>query len=102
MSAKINFAVLVVAATTLIFGGSSIAAPPGQSSGVIRIEQPPTTSYMQSQVGTPNELSPLAPAEAKNMRKVGNQWLCDVNGQTMVFIEGASCWEPHQQEGRKK
>lgn len=102
MSAKINFAVLVVAATALIFGGSGLAASPGQSSGAIRVEQPPTTSYMQSQVGTPNELSPLAPAQAKNMRKVGNQWLCDVNGQTMVFHDGASCWEPHQPEGRQK
>jgi hypothetical protein len=56
----------------------------------------PPTSYMRSQVGTSNELSPQAPGEAKNLRKVGNQWLCEVNGRTMVYNHASSCWEPQQ------
>ncbi len=37
------------------------------------LQQPPMTSHMKSAVGTSNELSPMAPPEAKNIRKVGNQ-----------------------------
>ena len=70
----------------LLMGGDVFAAPP--------IEQPPKTSYMQSTVGTPDELSPLAPAEARKVRKVDNQWTCEINGQPMVYNEAASRWEP--------
>lgn len=70
----------------LLMGGNVCAAPP--------IEQPPKTSYMQSTVGTPDELSPLAPAEARKVRRVGNQWTCEINGQPMVYNEAASRWEP--------
>jgi len=70
----------------LLMGGNVFAAPP--------IEQPPKTSYMQSTVGTPDELSPLAPAEAKKVRKADNQWTCEINGQPMVYNEAASRWEP--------
>ena len=72
----------------LLMGGSGLAAPP--------IQQPPKTSYMQSTVGTPDELSPLAPAEARKVRKIGNQWTCEINGQPMVYNEAASRWEPKQ------
>ena len=72
----------------LLVEANSFAAPP--------IQQPPKTSYMQSTVGTPDELSPLAPAEARNVRKVGNQWICEINGQPMVYNEAASRWEPKQ------
>ena len=72
----------------LLMGGNVFAAPP--------IVQPPQTSYMQSQVGTPDELSPLAPAEAKKVCKVGNQWTCEINGQPMVYNAAASRWEPKQ------
>jgi hypothetical protein len=58
------------------------------------VQQPPPTSYMKSAVGTPNELSPLAPPGACNVHKVGNRWTCEVNGQTMVYNEAASRWEP--------
>jgi hypothetical protein len=51
---------------------------------------------MQSQVGTPNELSPLAPAEARKIQKVGNHWTCELNGQAMIFNDAASCWEPQR------
>jgi hypothetical protein len=73
-------------AALVLMGGNVSAAPP--------IEQPPKTSYMQSKVGTPEELSPIAPPEAKNVSKVGNQWTCEINGQPMVFNEATSRWEP--------
>jgi hypothetical protein len=86
----------------LIILGSGCASAPvapspsqGQQSGVF-IEQVPITGYMRSQVGTPNELSPLAPAEARNIRKVGNLWCCDLNGQAMIFNSATSCWVPQQ------
>jgi hypothetical protein len=79
-------------------GGSSstsaVSSAPA-SSGAIQIKQDPMTSHMRSQVGTPNELSPLAPPESRNMRKVGDKWYCEVHGQPMVFNHAASCWEPH-------
>ncbi len=68
------------------------ASPPPQASGIY-VEQDPMTAYMQSQVGTPNELSPIAPAEARNIRKVGGRWCCDLNGQARVFNGATSCWE---------
>ncbi len=71
------------------------ASPPAQATGVY-MKQDPMTSYMQSQVGTSNELSPIAPAEAKNIRKVGDRWCCDLNGQPLVFNGATSCWEPQR------
>jgi hypothetical protein len=41
-------------------------------------------------------VSPLAPLEARNVRKVGNQWLCDVNGRVMVYNEATASWQPQQ------
>ena len=55
--------------------------------------QQPPTGYMRSAVGTPNELSPMAPGNARNLRKVGDHWVCEVNGRTMVYNSAASCWE---------
>ncbi len=72
----------------LLMMGSGFAAS--------EIVQPPKTPYMQSTVGTPDELSPLAPGEARNVRKAGNQWTCEINGQPMVYNEAASRWEPKQ------
>jgi hypothetical protein len=86
MHVKIHFAWMAVVVGLLIMSGSGFAAPP--------IEQVPRTPYMQSTVGTPDELSPLAPAEARKVRKVGNQWTCEINGQPMVYNEAASRWEP--------
>jgi len=71
-----------------LMGATAFAAPP--------IEQPPKTPYMQSTVGTPDELSPIAPAEAKKVCKVGNRWTCEINGQPMVYNEATSRWEPTQ------
>jgi hypothetical protein len=88
MRGKIYLALMAGVAALLFGGGIVGAAPP--------IEQPPKTSYMQSKVGTADELSPIAPAEAKKVCKVGNQWTCEINGQPMVYNEAASRWEPKQ------
>ncbi len=71
------------------------ASPQPTASGIY-VEQDPMTAYMQSQVGTPNELSPIAPAEARNIRKVGGRWCCDLNGPARVFNGATSCWELQQ------
>ena len=88
MDVKIYLAWMAGVVALLLMVGSGFAAPP--------IVQPPKTSYMQSTVGTPDELSPLAPAEARKVLKVGNQWTCEINGQPMVYNEAASRWEPKQ------
>ena len=77
--------------------GVEQSAPQVQATSAgIQVEQVPMTNYMRSQIGTPNELSPLAPANAKNIRKVKGQWLCDLNGQVYVF-NGVSTWVPQSQ-----
>jgi hypothetical protein len=109
MQMKIHLASMAMAALLLLILGSgcasSPAAPPsspaqppssqGQPSGTF-VKQVPITSYMRSQEGTPNELSPLAPPEAKNIRKVGHHWVCEINGRALVFNRATSCWEPQQ------
>ncbi len=82
----------LVLASGLATGCAAPASRQPQASGIY-VEQVPITSYMQSQVGTPNELSPIAPAEARNIRKVGGRWCCDLNGQARVFNGATSCWE---------
>lgn len=102
MQVKIHLSRMAVVASMLIILGSGCASSPVelpssqvQQSGIF-VEQVPITSYMRSQVGTPNELSPLAPSQGRNVRKVGNHWVCDVNGQALVFNGATSCWEPQQ------
>jgi hypothetical protein len=94
MHVKIHLAFLAVVGALLIGMGSGFAAP--------QIEQSPMTPYMRSAVGTPDELSPLAPAEARKVKKVGDRWTCEINGQPMVYNEAASRWEPQSQAGQKK
>jgi hypothetical protein len=94
MYLKIHLAWSAAVVAQLIMLGSGFAAA--------EIVQPPKTGYMQSTVGTTDELSPLAPAEARKVRKVGNQWTCEINGQPMVYNEAASRWEPQSQAGQKK
>lgn len=65
----------------------------GCASSSQQLEQPPKTGYMKNAVGTPNELSPMAPPEAKNIRKVGNQWQCEINGQEMRYNPATAHWE---------
>ncbi len=89
MHCKINLYGMALAASLLLILTSGCASSEA-------LTQPAQTSYMKSAVGTPNELSPLAPPEARNIRKVGNQWLCDVNGRTMIYNDAAACWQPQQ------
>jgi len=102
MQVKIHLSRVTMVASILIIlisgcASSPVASPSSQvqQSGIF-IKQEPMTSYMRSQVGTPNELSPLAPAEARKVQKVGNQWTCEINGQPMIFNDATSCWEPQQ------
>jgi len=88
MHIKIRLAWSAVLVAQLIMLGSGFAAS--------ELVQPPKSSYMQSTVGTPDELSPIAPAEARKVCKVGNQWTCEINGQPMVYNETSSRWEPKQ------
>jgi len=90
MKIKIYLSGMVVVASMLIILASGCAS---SSSSLV---QPPVTSHMKSTVGTPDELSPLAPAEAKNLRKVGNHWLCDLNGKAMFYNDATARWEPQQ------
>jgi hypothetical protein len=99
MHLKIDLVRMVAAAALLIILASGCASHPAgppssaaQQSGV-QVEQVPITSYMRSRVGTPDELSPLAPAEARNVRKVGDKWKCDWHGQTMTYNNTTSRWE---------
>ncbi len=87
MQRKIHLSGMAVAAALLMLlaGGCASSST---------LEQPAPTSQMQSAVGTPNELSPMAPPEARNVRKVGNQWMCDINGQVMVYNGASQKWEP--------
>lgn len=100
MQIKIHLPDIAVPAAMLLIltnGCTSSSLEPSASkaqSSVVSIEQPPMTNYMRSQIGTPNELSPIAPAEARNVRKVGDKWLFDLNGQTMGFNDASACWEP--------
>jgi hypothetical protein len=94
MQVKIHLAFLAVVGALLIGLGSGFAAP--------QIEQSPMTPYMRSAVGTPDELSPLAPAEARKVKKVGDRWTCEINGQPMVYNAAAARWEPQSQAGQIK
>ena len=87
MQMKIHLSGMAVVATMLMILAGGCAS----SSTLV---QPAETSHMKSAVGTSDELSPLAPAEAKNVRKVGNQWMCDMNGQVMVYNGATGKWEP--------
>jgi hypothetical protein len=88
MRVKVCLAGMTGVVALLLMGANGFAAPP--------IQQPPKTSYMQSTVGTPDELSPIAPPEARKVCKAGNQWTCEINGQPMVYNEAASRWEHKQ------
>jgi len=90
----IRLAGMALVASLLIILGSGCASAP--------VVQPKPTSYMQSTVGTPDELCPLAPGEARNVSKVGNRWTCELNGQVMIYNDAASRWEPQAEAGEKK
>jgi hypothetical protein len=90
MQAKIHLASLAGMVTLWLILGSGCASTPSQ------IQQPPDTSYTRSTVGTPDELSPQAPGQAQNVHKVGDHWVCEVNGRIMVYNKATASWEPQQ------
>ncbi len=90
------FGTVMALAASLLIISAGVCNSSSAPAGVIRLEQPAMTDYMRSRVGTPDELSPLAPADARNVHKVGDQWVCEVNGQTMVYNSAAACWQPRQ------
>jgi hypothetical protein len=83
MKSKIFLSEMALAASLLLILAGGCASSSSSSMG-----QGP------SAVGTANEMSPVAPSEARNVRKVGNQWLCEVNGHTMVYNDATGNWEP--------
>ena len=87
MRIKIQLGMALAAAMLLILASGCASSPE-------QLGQPSMTSHMKSAVGTPDEMSPLAPPEAKNVRKVGNQWRCEVKGQDMSYNAATSLWEP--------
>jgi len=89
MKVKGYVAGMAAAALLLTVLGSGCAPSSGY-------KNPDVEATAQRTKGTPDELSPLAPAEAKKVCKVGNQWTCEINGQPMVYNEAASRWEPKQ------
>ena len=100
MHTKISLAIAVVVSLLIILlggcassgGGSSASSGVVSPSGAITVPQVPMTPYMRSQIGTPNELSPLAPSQARNVHKEGDHWACEIYGQTYIF-NGVS-WVP--------
>jgi hypothetical protein len=97
MQIKIYLSVMaVVASMSLILASGCASSSSSSPSSSSSLGQPQMTDYMRSKVGTPDELSPIAPAEARNVRKVGNQWMYDLNGQVWVYNDASARWEPQQ------
>jgi hypothetical protein len=87
MKVKAYLAGMAVTALLLAVLGSGCASS-------APYKNPDVEATAQRTKGTPNELSPLAPAGGQNVRKVGNQWACEQNGRTMIYNDAASCWQP--------
>ncbi len=87
MKGKAYLAEMTLAALLLVFLVSGCASSSGY-------KNPDVEATKQRTAGTPNELSPVAPVGAANVKKVGNQWTCEQNGRTMVYNDAASCWQP--------
>jgi uncharacterized lipoprotein len=86
---KIRLVGMAVAASLLIILGSGCASSSGY-------KNPDVETTKQRTMGTSDELSPLAPVGATNVKRVGNQWTCEQNGRTMIYNDAASCWQPGQ------
>jgi hypothetical protein len=89
MQGKIFLAGMAVVASLLIMWGIGCASSSGYKNPDVEITK-------QRTMGTPDELSPLAPPGASKVQKVGNRWTCEVNGRAMVYNDAASKWEPRQ------
>ena len=89
MHVKNRLAGLAVAALLLLFLGSGCATSSGY-------KNPDVEATKQRTAGTSDELSPLAPVGATNVKRVGNQWTCEQNGRVMIYDDAASGWQPRQ------
>ena len=89
MHAQNRLAGLAVAALLLLFLGSGC----GTSSGY---KNPDVEATKQRTAGTSDELSPMAPVGATNVKRVGNQWTCEQNGRVMIYDDASSGWQPRQ------
>jgi uncharacterized lipoprotein len=89
MHGKIRLVGMAVAASLLMLAVSGCASSSGY-------KNPDVEATTQRTKGTPNELSPLAPVGATNVKRVGNQWTCEQNGRTMIYNDAASCWQPQK------
>ena len=89
MHVKAYLAGMAVAASLLIILGSGCASSSGY-------KNPDVEATKQRTAGTSDELSPLAPVGATNVKRVGNQWTCEQNGRVMIYNDAASCWQPKQ------
>ena len=89
MQGKVHLAGMAVAASLLLMLGSGCASSSAY-------KNPDVETTKQRTAGTGDELSPLAPVGATNVKRVGNQWSCEQNGRTMIYDDAASCWQPRQ------
>ena len=89
MHVKNRLAGMAVAAMLVLILGSGCASSSGY-------RNPDVEATKQRTAGTADELSPLAPVGGQNVRKVGNRWTCELHGQTMIYNDAASRWEPQQ------
>jgi len=89
MKNKVYLAGMTVATLLLLSLGSGCAPSSGY-------KNPDVEATKQRTAGTSDELSPLAPVGAINVKKVGNQWTCEQNGRLMIYNDAASCWTPKQ------
>ena len=87
MNVKVYLAGMAVAASLLIILGSGC----GSSSAY---KNPDVEATKQRTQGTADELSPEAPVGGQNVRKVGNQWTCELNGRVMIYNAATSSWQP--------
>lgn len=89
MRIKVHLAGMAAVASLLIVLGAGCASAP-------EYKNPDVEATKQRTLGTPDEMSPQAPAGACNVQKVGNQWTCELNGKTMVYNGAANRWEARQ------
>ena len=87
MKGKVYLAGMAAASLLLITLGSGC----GSSSAY---KNPEVEATKQRTQGTADELSPEAPVGGQNVRKVGNQWTCELNGRVMIYNAAASSWQP--------
>jgi uncharacterized lipoprotein len=87
MKVKAYLAGMTVAALLLVILGSGCASSSAY-------KNPDVEATKQRTAGTSDELSPLAPVGAINVKRVGNQWTCEQNGRVMIYNEATSAWQP--------